>query len=222
MVSTYYHPQASLSAVSFLLCCAVPKCGCKTALGSFYSICIQGKKINLGIFCWIFQSAGVYSGTGLTDHPVLIRMQQASHQSLNHWSHPYPKWENPPSLPSGSKTQVPVVACVSASWQSIPALVIWKRKLLTAEMAKFYGKLLVCNMAFLRRGGCNENSSTPGSLLGMPWPADLYCSCRGFGFLSCSRRHEINDEGSIDRQLDVETYLANISIGCSRGLEHDR
>ena len=26
---------------------------------------------------------------------------------------------------------------------------------------------------------------------------------------------KINDDGSLDKQLDLETYLANVSIGCS-------
>ena len=43
--------------------------------------------------------------------------------------------KNPISLTSGSKSQVTVVACVSASGQTIPPLIIWKRKTMSPDMA---------------------------------------------------------------------------------------
>ena len=43
--------------------------------------------------------------------------------------------KNPISVTSGSKTQVTVVACVSASGQTIPPLIIWKRRTMSPDMA---------------------------------------------------------------------------------------
>ena len=43
--------------------------------------------------------------------------------------------KNPYSVRSGIKSQVTVAACVSASGQSIPPLIIWKQKTMTADMA---------------------------------------------------------------------------------------
>ena len=43
--------------------------------------------------------------------------------------------KNPISVTSGSKLQVTVVACVSASGQTIPPLIIWKRNTMSPDMA---------------------------------------------------------------------------------------
>ena len=43
--------------------------------------------------------------------------------------------KNPVSITSGSKSQVTVVACVSASGQTIPPLINWKRRTMSPEMA---------------------------------------------------------------------------------------
>lgn len=43
--------------------------------------------------------------------------------------------KNPYLARSGMKSQVTVAACVSVSGQSIPPLIIWKRKTMTTDMA---------------------------------------------------------------------------------------
>ena len=43
--------------------------------------------------------------------------------------------KNPISVSSGSKSRVTVVACVSATGQTIPPLIIWKRKTMSPDMA---------------------------------------------------------------------------------------
>ena len=80
----------------------------------------------------------VLEDTGLIDHPALIFNMDETGFPLD----PKPlktvhsRGERKPfSVSSGSKSQVTVVACVSASGQSIPPLVIWKRKSMTVEMA---------------------------------------------------------------------------------------
>ena len=40
------------------------------------------------------------------------------------------------TVSSGSKAQITIVACVSASGQWVPPLTIWKRKSMTTEMAQ--------------------------------------------------------------------------------------
>lgn len=61
--------------------------------------------------------------------------------------------KNPYSVRSGSKAQVTVAACVSASGQSIPPLIIWKRKKMTPDMAT--GEIPGTQYAFSDKGWMN-------------------------------------------------------------------
>ena len=58
------------------------------------------------------------------------------------------------SVSSGSKSQVTVVACVSATGQAIPPLIIWKRKTMTAEMA--IGEIPGTQYGFSENGWTNR------------------------------------------------------------------
>ena len=76
--------------------------------------------------------------SGLVEYPALIFNMDESGFPLD----PKPLKsvhcsgdKNPYAVRSGVKSQVTVAACVSASGQSIPPLIIWKRKTMTADMA---------------------------------------------------------------------------------------
>ena len=43
--------------------------------------------------------------------------------------------KNPSTVPSGSKSQVTVVACVSAAGQTISPMIIWARKTMNPQLA---------------------------------------------------------------------------------------
>ena len=55
--------------------------------------------------------------------------------------------KNPMSITSGSKSQVTVVACVSAAGQTIPPIIIWKRRTMSPDMA--VGELPGTQIVFL-------------------------------------------------------------------------
>ena len=100
----------------------------------------------------------VLEDTGLVDHPALIFNMDETGFPLD----PKPLTtihcrgeKNPFSVSSGSKSQVTVVACVSATGQSIPPLVIWKRKTISVEMAN--GEIPGTQYGFSQNGWMQSN-----------------------------------------------------------------
>ena len=76
--------------------------------------------------------------TGIGDYPGLIFNMDESGFPLD----PKPLRtvdcrgsKNPFSMSSGSKSQVSIAACISASGQSLPPFIIWKRKSMSPDMA---------------------------------------------------------------------------------------
>lgn len=76
--------------------------------------------------------------SGLSEQPALIYNMDETGFPLD----PKPLktihirgYKNPSSLSSGSKSQVTVVACVSAAGQAIPPMIIWARKTMRPELA---------------------------------------------------------------------------------------
>ena len=95
---------------------------------------------------------------GLTDSPSLIFNMDETGFPLD----PRPiktihkrGERNPYSVSSGSKSQVTVVACVSASGQSIPPFIVWKRKTMTLELA--FGELPGSRYGFSENGWMQSN-----------------------------------------------------------------
>ena len=91
--------------------------------------------------------------SGLIDHPSLIFNMDESGFPLD----PKPLKtihkrgvKNPMTVSSGSKAQITVVACVSASGQCIPPLIVWKRKSMITEMA--HGELPGTRYGFTEKG----------------------------------------------------------------------
>ena len=95
--------------------------------------------------------------TGLIDYPALYFNMDESGFALD------PKSmktihicgeKKPLSISSGSKSQVTAIACVSATGQAIPPLIIWKRKTMTAEMA--VGEIPGTQYGFSENGWTNS------------------------------------------------------------------
>lgn len=95
--------------------------------------------------------------TGLVDHPALIFNMDESGFPID----PKPLKtihcrgeKNPFSVSSGLKSQVTVVACVSACGQTIPPMIIWKRKSMYPEMAN--GEIPGTQYGFSEKGWMNS------------------------------------------------------------------
>ena len=95
----------------------------------------------------------ILKGAGLTDSPSLIFNMDETGFPLD----PKPAKTihrrgetNPYTVSSGSKAQVTVVACVSATGQTIPPFVIWKRKTMSLDLA--FGELPGSRYGFSENG----------------------------------------------------------------------
>ena len=77
------------------------------------------------------------------------------------------------SITSGSKSQLTIVACVSGAGQTIPLLIIWKRKTMSPDMA--VGELPGTQYGFSDSGSMKANTSICGFCI-MLQPADPYSS----------------------------------------------
>ena len=100
----------------------------------------------------------ILEDTGLIDHPALIFNMDETGFPLD----PKPLTtihgrgeKNPFSVSSGSKSPVTVVACVSATGQSIPPLVIWKRKTISVDMTN--GEIPGTQYGFSENGWMQSN-----------------------------------------------------------------
>ena len=108
------------------------------------------------MYCDVLEK--IVEDTGLIDHPALIFNMDETGFPLD----PKPLKtihsrveKNPFSVSSGSKSQVTVVACMSATGQSIPPLIIWKRKTMTVDMAN--GEIPGTQYGFSEKGWMQSN-----------------------------------------------------------------
>ena len=95
--------------------------------------------------------------TGLVDYPDLCFNMDETGFALDPKSNKTVHIcgeKNPLSISSGSKSQITVVACVSAAGQAIPPLIIWKRKTMTPEMA--IGEIVGTQYGFSESGWTNS------------------------------------------------------------------
>ena len=91
--------------------------------------------------------------TGLIDYPALYFNMDESGFALDPKSMICGE-KKKLSISSGLKSQVTVIACVSATGQAIPPLIIWKRKTMTAEMA--IGEIPGTQYGFSENGWTNS------------------------------------------------------------------